>query len=1103
MRITSRREFIRNPTPQSSFTSRSQNRGLGFDVPLICIESNREVAPLRILSLLGFGSLQAKFLIVAVPLVLLSTIGLFTLIEIDARRSATDDLKAKLRDVTAMQSAALAEPLWNVDEKQVSRILSAMQIDRDVLGAIVYNESGTVVAEIGTLETSGVAVYVDETLIQYGNRDDLQVIGRLVVAFTNQQVRAIVRQGHVTAVQIGGLLVLAIVLSVMVAHRRTVGIPLVRLLASIQSFREHNLRKPVDWCSSDEMGTVIAAFNEMQFEQELIETALRATRNNLEQRVEERTVDLVNATAETTRAYDEAMRAQTQLTQAIESIPDGFSLYDADDQLVVFNSRYPEIMYQGNVSLKRGMPFQSIIRRAAELGFVTEAEGRIDDWLAERQARHDAPSGTHIQKRGNGQWIQISERNTEDGGTVAIYSDITEQKKREEELATLVAELGVARDRAEAANRGKSEFLATMSHEIRTPMNSVIGMSGLLLDTEMTNEQREMTLLLRHSGESLLTIINDVLDFSKMEAGKLDLEHGVFDLRDCLESALDLVAVSAANKGLEIAYIIDSGVPEIVIGDSTRLRQILLNLTNNAVKFTEEGEIFLRVQTEHPNTPVGEDCEIRFSVQDTGIGIPAHGIERIFESFSQVDASTTRRFGGTGLGLAICRQLVALMGGDVSVESEVGRGTTFHFSVSVPVAESPRRTPINELKPTLQSKRILIVDDNATNRRIVELYADAWSLEWLSTDSSNEALSWLQGGHEFDVGILDMQMPEMDGVDLALAIRETHDKRSLPLILMSSLGQLGHDEWEVEQADFSALLSKPVKPSLILNALMELFSTESIELVQRRANRTPFDGQMGARIPLKILLADDHATNQKLGVMILQRLGYGADVVGNGLEVLEALKRQSYDLVLMDVEMPEMDGLEASREVRRRYGQGTNPRIVAMTANVMRGVRKDCHEAGMNDYVSKPIRVTELVRVLEESAGIAVVGKTAEPNRGSGTSNVIDQAALDVLLEVIGGDRRALGELIQSFLDEAPKLLHNLHEGVKAQDWELVQRSAHTMRSSARDFGAAELASVSLELEEMGKSGNFVGVDNLVAKAEIECAKAQKCLENTLNEGLS
>ena len=448
---------------------------------------------MRILSLLGFGSLQAKFLIVAVPLVLLSTIGLFTLIEIDARRSATDDLKEKLRDVTAMQSAALAEPLWNVDEKQVSRILSAMQIDRDVLGAIVYNESGTVVAEIGTLETSGVAVYVDETLIQYGNRDDLQVIGRLVVAFTNQQVRAIVRQGHVTAVQIGGLLVLAIVLSVMVAHRRTVGIPLVRLLASIQSFREHNLRKPVDWCSSDEMGTVIAAFNEMQFEQELIETALRATRNNLEQRVEERTVDLVNATAETTRAYDEAMRAQTQLTQAIESIPDGFSLYDADDQLVVFNSRYPEIMYQGNVSLKRGMPFQSIIRRAAELGFVTEAEGRIDDWLAERQARHDAPSGTHIQKRGNGQWIQISERNTEDGGTVAIYSDITEQKKREEELATLVAELGVARDRAEAANRGKSEFLATMSHEIRTPMNSVIGMSGLLLDTEMTNEQREMT----------------------------------------------------------------------------------------------------------------------------------------------------------------------------------------------------------------------------------------------------------------------------------------------------------------------------------------------------------------------------------------------------------------------------------------------------------------------------------------------------------------------------------------------------------------------------------------------------------------------------------
>ena len=977
-----------------------------------------------------------------------------------------------------------------------------MQIDRHVLGAIVYDESGSVVAQIGTLQASGVTVYVDEAPIQHDSGVDTEIIGRLVVAFSDQSVRAVVREGYATAVKVGGLLVLAIVLSVIVAQRRTVGIPLDRLLTSIQRFRDHNLRKPVIWKSSDEMGAVIDAFNKMQREQELIERALRAARHNLEQRVEERTIDLVNATDAATRAYDEAIGAQTRLTQAIESIPEGFSLYDTDDRLVVFNSRYPEIMYDGIIALEQGMSFETIVRQRAELGLAPEAEGRIDKWVAERLAHHNAPSGTHIQRLGNGQWIQISKRKTEDGGTVGVYTDITDQKEREGELADMVAELGVERHRAEAANRAKSDFLATMSHEIRTPLNSVIGMSGLLLDTELTIEQREMAQLLRHSGESLLTVINDVLDFSKMEAGKLDLEHQVFDLRDCLESAVDLIAVSAADKGIEIGYIIEPGVPEAIIGDSTRLRQVLLNLMNNAVKFTEEGEVFLRAGTTDANTAVGENCAICFSVQDTGIGIPADRLDRLFQSFSQVDASTTRRFGGTGLGLVICRRLVALMGGDISVQSEWGKGTTFHFIVSMPVAESPRRIHFNEAKPALESKRLLMVDDNATNRKILELYAAAWTLRSLSTESPSEALAWIRGGEEFDVGILDMHMPEMDGVDLALAIRETHNDQSLPLILLSSLGQLDHDERDVEEAAFSAFLSKPIKPSPLLNALMELFSGEATEVVRQGAKDTQFDGQMAARIPLKILLADDHTTNQKLGVMILQRLGYRADVVGNGLEVLNALERQSYDLVLMDLEMPEMDGLEASREVRRRYGEGGYPRIVAMTANVMRGAREECLEAGMNDYVSKPIKIAELVRILESSAGIAVRDETGEPNCGGDTSNVIDETALDVLLDVIGGDRRALGELIQSFLDETPRLLYDLNEGAKARDWELVRRSAHTMKSSARDFGATELASVSIELEEMALSGNLVGVDNLVRKAESEYAKAQRGLKNTVKEGL-
>jgi PAS domain S-box-containing protein len=852
--------------------------------------------------------------------------------------------------------------------------------------------------------------------------------------------------------------------------------PITRLREGVEQIGGGHLGHQVAIETHDEIGELAQQFNRMAAQ-------LRASYDGLEQRVAARTAQLQAANAQ----LQEEMAKRQQAEAILRATETKYRtmIEQVTDAIVVLQDG--KIVYR-NPALATTLGHTSDDTQAAAgrdfLDFVApEDHARVRAYAQQRMRGEPTPSQyelTLVSLHGRRVTVEVKPSlidYDDHPATLVVLRDITARKQAEQSLAQTnvelqqeiaerqrtAVELRQAKTAAEAASRAKSEFLANMSHEIRTPMNGVIGMTELALDTELTAEQREYLTTVKSSAEALLGVLNDILDFSKIEAGKLTLDPIPFVLRDCLSAALKPLALRAHEKGLELAYQVQSEVPDAVVGDPGRLRQILVNLVGNAIKFTEHGEVVVQVE---PEVQAGDELWLHMAVRDTGVGIPPDKWQAILEPFTQADGSITRRFGGTGLGLTITKQLVELMAGRLWLESDVGRGSTFHFTVQLGLQPAQIGRPEPTPSLDLEGLPVLVVDDNATNRRILDQMLTHFHLRPTSVNDADAALAALDqayaAGTPFPLVLLDAQMPGTDGFTLADRVRQHPEFTGAVMMMLTSAGQRG-DAARCRELGIAAYLTKPIAQSELWKAIQLMLARRPAlvgpaPLITRHSMRE-------RRRSLHVLLAEDNVVNQKLAVLLLQKQGHTVVAAGNGEEALAALAQQPFDLVFMDVQMPVMDGLEATAAIRQREQQShTHIPIIAMTAHAMQGDRERCLAAGMDDYLSKPMKAGELEAALDR-----VWQRTPDLDAPQA------EAPLDLstALSAVGGDRALLAHLVGVFLEYYPTAITELRMAVAAGDASQVEKLAHSLKGAISTFEAETSFALANDLEIMGREARL------------------------------
>ncbi len=981
----------------------------------------------------------------------------------DARENAVDELQTAAGLIGTNAAAALAFD----DAINGAKLLEALNTRPHIRGAALYRPDGRFFASylrsnlngkylFPSAEPAGVEWSTDSLAVVRPIVVNDRLLGSIRIEADLQEMRDRMQLYlRVTAVIAAGVILTVYFLTIVLG--RAVTWPIQRLAQTVRTVAEsqdYSQRAPL--LQGKEMQQLSADFNHMLDEISIRDAALVDARDQLEARVAQRTSELENEIGVRERA-EIAMRQSEETFRTLSATaPVGIAQLDPQGKIIYVNQAWQEMTgLSFDASMRDGW------RTAVHPGDLERLERTRTAAIS--QAQDYTMSYRFLGAQGL-VWVDTSARaikgtKGEHLGYVAVTQDVTLRQVAAENMRQ-------AKESAEAANRAKSEFLANMSHEIRTPMNGIIGMTELALDTKLDSEQRNYLNMVKSSADALLGIINDILDFSKVESGRIELENAVFSLSACIEEALRPLALSAHEKGLELSWSIDAGVPEYLNGDSTRLRQVLINLCGNAVKFTKEGRVSIRA--ERQQSPSGS-VTLRVTVSDTGVGIPLEKHKTIFESFSQADASTTREFGGTGLGLTISAQLVKLMGGKISVESAAGEGTKFHFTAKFGAVAAAEIPEIRAVGPDLSGFRALAVDDNEVNRHLLERLLPAWGMEVTLAASGDDGLKFFaeqeKAGNTFSVVLMDKNMPGFSGYEAVEELRGLPGGAKVPVLMLTSSPAA---EDQVLHADLRIFkrISKPIMREELRTALqMALCPTKSADLGGTQK------GQPRNVEALRILLAEDNAVNQKLAIRLLEKMGHRVTLAVNGQEAVDEIQRQRFDLVLMDIQMPVMGGVQSVQLIRTAKSEhGRRTPIVAMTAHAMKGDREKYLAAGMDGYVSKPIR-SQFLR--EEMARVLQFASPAEPPHERLTVNK-EESVIDweEFLNRVEHDEELARELLGIFQTESAVNRDTLRAAVTARDAEAVRNGAHAFKGMLANLAATNASGAAAALEDLAKDGN-------------------------------